>query len=45
MATYDMSLAGLAFVSLTMLSMHMVFERHHWILPRRLMMWLRLPAV
>jgi hypothetical protein len=45
MATYDMSLAGLAFASLAMIAMHLVFERHHWILPRKLMSWLQLPAV
>ena len=45
MATYDMSLAGLAFSSLAMIAMHLAFERHHWILPRRLMSWLQLPAV
>lgn len=45
MATYDMSLAGLAFASLAMIAMHLAFERHHWILPRRLMSWLHMPAV
>ena len=45
MATYDMSLAGLAFASVVMLSMHVAFERHHWILPRTIAAWLHLPVI
>ena len=44
MATYDMSLAGLAFSSLAMIAMHLGFDRHHWILPRRWMTWLQSPS-
>ena len=45
MSTYDTSLAGLAFASLALFCAHLVLERDHWILPRKFMLWLGLPAV
>jgi hypothetical protein len=44
MSAYDSSLAGLAFASLALFCGHLVLEVDHWILPRKFMLWLGLPA-